>query len=180
MKPFDEEVRDLGREMAALSERLRSRIDEITLVEFGDPAKDEIKRLRREIENDRAMSERLQRRRDEIIKKLADVRRLMDDAQRTVFTLSTSALALTVTFKSSFVPAEPQSLDFLRFAWIALTGATVAFPLGVFFEAMRQIELSPRRAIRFLSTSVPPVGVGLFLTGIIFFLLFALRNLHAV
>lgn len=177
MKPLIDETTEIKRELSALEERLSSREHEIKDAEFSNVSKEEIKRIHTNHEQDKAMARDLDKQLQAIAGRTDEMHRTMVNLERTVLTLSTGALALTVTFSRSLVPATPESIALLQWSWISLTGAIVAFPLGTLAELGGELGMRPRRLVSIFAILIPSLGFGLFLSGIMLFLLFALKNI---
>ena len=132
-------------------------------------------RLASEAKERKTIMAQLQEVRDDsnvILKKMADL-------QRTVFGLSTSALALSVTFSSSLIPDEPNDLYLLRQAWILFTISVIAFPLDALTDVAAKIGLPPFVLFKTLGVVFSAVGFACFIGGVLDFLRFALANLPA-
>jgi hypothetical protein len=65
-----------------------------------------------------------------------------DKATGLIFTLSTGALALSITFRSELTNDVKGYLWVLSFAWIFLAGSSLSYVLVKFFEAGMEMQLS--------------------------------------
>lgn len=176
MKSIREELDELESRLDAARERTRKIGDEHSTAQFtGDQM--ELEQLRdnltREIEETDAMKSQMA----EIQASFSSAMGKMRELERTVFGLSTSALALTVTFRSSLIPDVPNDLDLLRLAWIFFTVSVIAFPFGALANVSMELGVPPRWLFRFLDRLISPIGFACFMLGVLDFLRFALANL---
>ena len=110
---------------------------------------------------------------------------LRTSAAEKATTLATGTLALSVTFRTSLVPDDPQFLWCLSAAWIALTISIVAHIMGMLCEASVWLDFAQEskpandlsRKHKWLIAVPAFLTWGGFGVGISFFTTFALWNI---
>lgn len=102
---------------------------------------------------------------------------LIDDLLRTIFTLSTGALVLSITFQSNLVPENPVEIIYLKAAW-CLFGATIVAYTFRSLTLMFSLYLQPPsfwEVVHFYGASL--IMIPGFMLGCYSLLRFALANL---
>ncbi len=118
---------------------------------------------------------------------LEEAKALRYKASYRAFTLVTGSLALSITFRSSIVAAQPEALWLLFAAWIALSISILSHIIGALAEALVYFEWAQRpptssklSRTHLLRIVIPSLftwsGFG---TGIAFLTVFAVLNNRA-
>ena len=106
---------------------------------------------------------------------VSEATKLHERSQELIFSFSTGALALSVTFRSSLVGNAPHSLWLLSIAWVLFTLSSLSYILGLMLEACIKMDLAknPQQSLsrkhklmivipNFLMTFAFIVGLGAF------------------
>ena len=178
MKSIKDEVLELEADQDAAQSRIAAIAKQLPIATF-EGSEEQVARLKGELASERESIRDLRERTKAVMSKADTATQELADLERTVFSLATGALALSVTFSDSLIPVDPKSLDSLRAAWILLTTVVITFLVGRSAQVIDSIGYPPRWLFKFLSNILPGVAFACFGLGVLSFLEFALGNLPA-
>jgi hypothetical protein len=170
-----DQLEELSRGLEALVKRAEDRSEAIRQAKFSYPGP--IAVLEREAAEDERLAQRLKKRLSKIGETLSEATKTVEDFLRMIFTLSTGALALTVTFQSSLAPEGVTQVGYLKLAWLGFVVAIVTYTFRKIPALFSQFEMWPRTFWKWVDYTCPGISVLGFIQGCLWFFLFALSNL---
>ena len=138
---------------------------------------EDLDRLQEQLAKLKKVVEGLGARNKNISGSLAEIRKDFVDLEKTILSLSTGALALSITFSSTFVTDQSIHIDFLRNAWVFFAATICIYPFSRLIDFFNRFGYPHNRLANFLVSLIGPMGHGCFTGGIGYFLIFAVLNL---
>ena len=175
---MEHQITSLKNRTRSLEERLDQHYEDLRNAKFTGAAAGQIAALAARVEDDKLELQSIARETDQLVGTVDEVKRDNQSLEAVILSTATAVLGLTVTFSGNLIPEQPNAILCLILAWIFLTGTIISFPIGSLINIFARVGvLHPRVNGYKISGAMSGLGFCCFITGIIWFLAFAILNI---